>query len=139
MVISFCTTVLAVQKKINTSVTKITYKQWSACWPRFGNIIIISASTWALSLIFMRNIPGTYKQFLCNCVEIQKSVQRFLAANDVKSIAVQQLSHVRKLWSNRHKVCQRAWISGWSRTWFTICYDFIIRNILEINNNTINI
>ena len=45
----------------------------------------------------MRNIPSTYKQFLCNCVEIQKSEQRNLAANDVKSIAVQQLSHVCKL------------------------------------------
>ena len=34
----------------------------------------------------MRNIPGTYKQFLCNCIEIQKSQQRNLAANDGKSI-----------------------------------------------------
>ena len=39
----------------------------------------------------MRNIPGTYKQFLCNCIKIRKSEQRNLAANDGKSIAVQQL------------------------------------------------
>ena len=57
-------------------------------------ILIISASTKALSLIFMRNILGTYKQFLCNCSEIQKSEQRNLAANDGKSIAVQQLSNM---------------------------------------------
>ena len=52
----------------------------------------------------MRNIPGTYKQFLYNGVEIQKSEQRNLAANDVKSIAVQQLSHVRKLWTGTRSV-----------------------------------
>ena len=34
----------------------------------------------------MRNIPGTYKQFLCNCIEIQKSQQRNLAANDGKAL-----------------------------------------------------
>ena len=60
-------------------------------------ILISSASSLALSLIFMRNIPGTYKQFLCNCIQIQKSQQRNLAANDGKSIAVQQLLHVHKL------------------------------------------
>ena len=34
----------------------------------------------------MRNILGTYKQFLCNCIEIQKSQQRNLAANDGKAL-----------------------------------------------------
>ena len=34
----------------------------------------------------MRNIPGTYKQFLCNCIKIQKSQQRNLAANDGKAL-----------------------------------------------------
>ena len=49
----------------------------------------------------MRNIPGTY-----NCIKIWKSEPRNLAADDGKSIAVQQLSHVRKLWTGTKSVTE---------------------------------
>ena len=49
----------AVQKKINTSGTKLTYNQWSACLPRFGN-----SNDECLSLGLIPNIYEKYPKHL---------------------------------------------------------------------------